>query len=93
MVAFLLWILLFLVAWPVALLALLLHITLPAGSGYGQRLRIVALVGATAVILINFGDVVWWAIPAGWVVAQAIYNFSAVLLAGAVLAYFVRPAA
>ena len=74
----------------VALLAMLLHLTLAAGSGYGKRLRIVTYAGAAGVLLINFGDIVWWAIPTGWVVAQAFYNFTGVVLAGAILAYFIR---
>ena len=72
-------------------LTLLLRITLPAAPGYGQRLRIVAYAGAVAVLLINFGDVVWWAIPMDWVLAQAVYNFTAIVLAGAILAAFIKP--
>lgn len=75
----------------VAVLALLLQLTLPAAPLYIQRLRIVTYAGAAAVLLINFGDVVWWAIPMGWVLAQALYNFVGVVITGAILAYFVRP--
>lgn len=72
-----------------AVVALLLHMTLPAAPGYTQRLRLVAVVAAVAVLLVNFGDVVWWAVPTGWVVAQAFYNFTAIVLSGAVLARFI----
>lgn len=75
----------------VALLALLLRLTLPAAPGYGQRLLVATTAGAIGVLLINFGDIVWWAIPAPWVIAQAAYNFAGVVLAGAILAWFVRP--
>ena len=75
----------------VAVLAMLLQITLPAAPTYIQRLRIVTYAGAAGVFLINFGDVVWWAIPMGWVVAQAVYNFTGVVIAGAILARFIKP--
>ena len=75
----------------VAVLAMLLQMTLPAAPRYVQRVRIVSWAGAAGVLLVNFGDVVWWAIPLDWVLAQAVYNFSAVVLAGAVLARFIRP--
>lgn len=75
----------------VSVLAMLLRLTLAAAPAYIQRLRIVTYAGVAAVLLINFGDVVWWAIPMDWVLAQAFYNFTAVLLAGAVLARFIQP--
>ena len=77
----------------VSVLALLLLITLPAAPSYVQRLRIVTYAGAAAVLLINFGDVVWWAIPMGWVAVQAAYNFVGVVIAGAILARFIQPEA
>lgn len=73
----------------VAVLAVLLNLS--AAASYAARMRVVAVAAAFAVLLVNFGDVVWWAIPLGWVVVQAVYNFSAVLVAGAVLARFVAP--
>lgn len=76
----------------VTLLAMLLHLTLAAAPLYGQRLRIIIYAGAAAVVLINFGNIVWWAIPAGWVLANAFYNFTGVVIAGAILARFIRPA-
>lgn len=75
----------------VSVLMLLLRITLPAAPLYIQRLRIVTYAATAVVLLIDFGDVVWWAIPMDWVMAQAFYNFTAVVLAGAILARFVRP--
>jgi hypothetical protein len=77
----------------VSVLALLLRITLPAAPSYRQRLRIVTTAGAAGVLLINFGDVVWWAIPMGWVAVQAAYNFVGVVIAGAILARFIQPEA
>jgi hypothetical protein len=75
----------------VGLLALLLRITLPAAPRYGQRLGIITIAGAAGVLLINFGDVVWWAIPAPWVIAQAVYNFVGVVIGGGILARFIAP--
>jgi hypothetical protein len=72
-----------------ALLALLMQ---RAGSSlptYGARLGFAALAGAFAVVLVNFGDAVWWALPWSWELVQAFYNFSAVVVAGAILARFV----
>lgn len=75
----------------VAVLAVLLRLTRAAAPGYGQRLGIVVVAGAAGVLLVNFGDIVWWMIPPGWVLAQAFYNFSGMVIVGAILAGFVRP--
>ncbi len=47
------------------------------------------LVGAIAVLLIDGGRIVWWAIPADWVLAQALYDFSVFVIAAAVLTRFI----
>jgi hypothetical protein len=73
-----------------ALLALLLHSCRRATPLYSDRLRLVSLVAAIAVLLVNAGDIVWWAMPVDWELWQIFYNFSALVLGGAVLAYFVR---
>jgi len=76
----------------VALLALLMHLARSSLSTYMARLGFAAIVGAFAVVLVHFGDAVWWALPWSWELMQALYNFSAVLVAGAILARFVGAA-
>ncbi len=75
----------------VVVFAILLRLTFASAPTYAERFRLVAIAGAAGVLLINFGDIVWWAIPSGWILAQAFYNFVGVLIVGAILAYFVRP--
>lgn len=75
----------------IALLAVLLRVTLPAGPTYGDRLKIALCAAAVGVVMIDFGRAVWWAMPWDWELVQAFYNFVAWGLAGAILAYFVRP--
>lgn len=75
------------------LLALLLHLAGAATPLYRDRLKLIALVSAIAVLMVNAGDAVWWAMPWGWESAQIFYNFTALMLGGAVLAFFIRPEA
>ena len=76
----------------VVLIALLLQLAAPALDSYGQRIKLVALAGLTAAILVDGGDVVWWYLPWDWKLHQAAYTFSAWLVSGLVLAKFVAPA-
>ena len=73
------------------LLALLLHLGGAATPLYRDRLKVIALVSAIAVSMVNAGDAIWWAMPWGWEAAQIFYNFTALMLGGSVLAFFVRP--
>ncbi len=75
----------------VTLLALLLRKAAPALPTYGSRVRLIALTGLAAAVLIDVGDSVWWYIPIAWKVHQALYDFSAWTVAGLVLARFVKP--
>jgi len=74
-----------------ALFAILLHVCRTATPLYADRLKLVSLVAAIAVLMVNAGDIVWWAMPASWESAQIFYNFTAMLIGGSVVAYFVRP--
>ena len=74
----------------ICLLAGLLHVTASATPSWGERFRVTLLAGAVAVTLVDFGHAVWWLIPWPWVLAQAFYDFTAVALMGAILAYFIR---
>lgn len=74
----------------ITLLTLLLRSVVTAIPTYGQRFRAVLLVGLIAVVFVDLGRAVWWMIPWPWVLAQSFYDFTALALAGAVLAHFVR---
>ncbi len=61
---------------------------MPAAS-YFERLKLAALIGVAASLLIDGGDVAWWQIPWQWKIYQAVYNVSVWIIGGAVLAAFV----
>ena len=75
------------------LISVLLKRAPPALRSYAERVGFVALVGVTAVVMIDFGDAVWWKIPWGWKIYQIFYDLVAWVIAGLVLAKFVRPEA
>ena len=54
----------------VCLISVLLKKALPALASYTERVGFVALAGLTAVVMIDFGDAVWWKIPWGWKIYQ-----------------------
>lgn len=71
------------------LIALVLHQVAGALPGYADRVKLVALIGLTAAVLIDGGEAVWWQIPWPWKLYQAFYDFSFWLIAGVILAKFV----
>ncbi len=75
------------------LISLLLKKALPALASYTERVGFVALAGVTAVVMIDFGDAVWWKIPWGWKLYQSFYDLVAWVIAGLVLGKCVRPEA
>jgi hypothetical protein len=52
---------------------------------HGARIGLAALVGLVFVVVVHLGDVVWWVLPVGWELSRAFYNFTAFVLAAAVL--------
>jgi hypothetical protein len=72
------------------LIALILQRVAAALPGYGERVGFVALIGLTAALLIDGGDIAWWQIPWQWKLYQAGYDFSFWLIAGLILARFVE---
>ena len=72
-----------------AIAALLLRVTITAGTSYGARLKIVATAGLAAIVLIHLGDVVWWLAAGGWELARAFYNLTAWMLGSAIVARFI----
>ena len=75
------------------LISVLLKRALPALASYTDRVAFVALVGLTAVVMIDFGDAVWWQTPWGWKIYQILYDLVAWVIAGLVLGKFIRPEA
>lgn len=75
-------------AFIIVVALLLRHIghALPA---YGDRVKLIALTGLAATVLIDFGGAVWWQIDWPWKLCQAFYDFSAWLVVGLILAHFV----
>jgi hypothetical protein len=75
----------------VILVAVLLHNITPSMPTYLGRVGLVILAGLIASLLIDGGDIVWWRIPWEWKLYQAAYNVSVWVIAGAILAAFIRP--
>jgi hypothetical protein len=74
-----------------ALLALLLH-RLARVLRYGELARVVVLVALLATLVVDLGDYAWWNIPGAWKLAQGVYDFTAILIPGLIVARFVTPA-
>lgn len=74
----------------VAVLAGLMTLARPSLISYARRLKFVAVASLLAALM-PLADVVWWYAPPGFPVVTGVYNFLAVLVAGAVLAAFIKP--
>ena len=74
----------------VAVLAGLMSLGRPNLISYTRRLKFVAVAGLLAALM-PLADVVWWYAPPGFPGITAVYNFLSVLVAGAVLAVFIKP--
>ena len=72
----------------VSLISILMAKSAPAFPSYMDKVKFAALTGLTAVVMIEFGDAVWWQTPWHWKVFQAFYNFAAWTTAALVLAKF-----
>ncbi len=57
---------------------------------HANRLRTALLVGITATIFSNIGDVIWWNYPLAWKTTIMVYDMGFWLLGGLVLSYFMR---
>ena len=71
-------------------LAILMYRLRNTARTYSGRLGVPFWAGLIAVVLIDGGDVVWWNLAPDWQLFKAIYNFSAFLIVGAVLAFFIK---
>lgn len=57
---------------------------------HSNRLRTALLVGITATVFSNLGDVIWWNFPLVWQGTIMMYDMGFWLLGGLVLNYFMR---
>jgi hypothetical protein len=73
----------------IALLAATL--SLVARPTYWQRVQLCGVIGLTAALLIDYGQVMWWQISRPWALYNGAYHFTFVLLAGVILGAFVKP--
>jgi hypothetical protein len=73
------------------LIGLILTWVLPATPSWSARFKLVALIGATATIFGVLGHPIWWHHAWGTSLIFAVFDFVAYLLAGAVMAWTVRP--
>ena len=71
-------------------LALLMFRVRSSSRTYTGRLGVALWAGVAAVLLIDGGDWVWWGTTLHWKLFQAFYDFSAFVIAGAVLAAFIK---
>lgn len=76
----------------VLLIAWLLRMAAPALLSYGARVGFVAVAGLTASFFTHIGAIIWWSLPADWFLFVAVYDLTAWIVAGLVLANFVGPA-
>lgn len=60
-------------------------------TGYGARVAFVAGLGLFAAVFVGMGDVVWFYHPLGYQLMLACFLISSWILAGLVLAAFIRP--
>ncbi|MEX0936840.1 MAG: hypothetical protein WDZ59_03190 [Pirellulales bacterium] len=75
----------------VMLLALMLQWVVVALPGYGSRVAFVTMIGIAAAALVDLGDIVWWQFDWKWMFYRAGYHATVCLIAGLVLAGFIRP--
>jgi hypothetical protein len=68
-----------------------LHLLGTALPGYGDRVKLVAVVGLASSIWGPIGGIIWWYFPADWQLWVVVSDFVSWLILGLVLAYFVRP--
>ena len=60
---------------------------------HGNRMRTALLVGLTATVFHNLGDVVWWNFPLDWKATLMLYDMGFWVFGGLVLSFFMRESA
>ena len=71
------------------LMALAVFLLLRHQNGMAQYLKIGALAGLAAVVVIEGSDVTWWLYPLSWKIHGAAYHFLCFVLAAALLGKFI----
>lgn len=74
------------------LISLLMKKALPSLPAYKDRVLFAAMFGIAAVVMVDFGDAVWWSFDWGWQMSKALYGVVACLIAGLVLGKLIKPA-
>lgn len=70
-------------------LAFVLKTVAPGLAGYGDRLKLMVVIGLAATIYGNLGNPIWFHHDWGYHLSVALYDFVVYVIAGAVLAYFI----
>jgi hypothetical protein len=73
-----------------ALIAMVLGRARASLPGYVSQVSFVTLLGATASLLHEGGETIWWGLPEDWQAAKAAYNVGVWVVAGLVIARFDR---
>ena len=74
-----------------ALIAWMLALAAPSLPGYSQRVIFVCIAGLTATLATHGRGMVWFGATADYVIPTAAYDFVGWLIAGLILAKFIRP--
>jgi hypothetical protein len=74
-----------------ALIAWMLALAAPSLPGYTQRVIFVCIAGLGATLLTHGRGMVWFGATAEWVIPTAAFDFVSWLIAGLILARFIRP--
>lgn len=74
-----------------ALIAWMLTLAAPSLPAYSQRVIFVCIAGLTATLLTHGRGMVWFGATTDWVIPTAAFDFVGWLLAGLILAKFIRP--
>ncbi len=75
----------------VLILAAILRSALPVLPTYGSKVKLAALIGLAAAVLIDGGQAVWWRVSVSWQMHLFLYDLTAFVVAALVLAPFIRP--
>jgi hypothetical protein len=73
------------------MISLLMRLTGNALASYGDRVLFVFLAGVIVAFWTRISDVIWWGLSLPWQMYNAVYDVSAWLIAGLILAKFVGP--
>jgi hypothetical protein len=67
-------------------------LSVPGPTTFGSRFCILALAASVAAVGSNLGRPIWWYQPWGFHALYAVYDLTSLLLAAAILAWYLKPA-